>query len=62
MSHLKDLEDPKILGKSKKPAHCTFIPRLNPFNLEWEYWPNYISLNGKWKFNWSANPESRPVD
>ncbi|MCG8701279.1 MAG: beta-galactosidase, partial [Bacteroidales bacterium] len=22
----------------------------------------YQSLNGKWKFNWSVNPESRPAD
>ena len=62
MEYRNDWENPKILSKNREPIRCTFIPRLNPFNLEWEYWPNYISLNGKWKFNWSANPESRPVD
>ncbi len=24
--------------------------------------PNYLTLNGTWKFRWSPNPDSRPVD
>lgn len=60
--YLNDWENHKILNKNREPAHCTFIPWFNPFTAQWEYWPYYLSLNGKWKFKWSKNPQSRPVD
>jgi len=59
--YLNDWENHKMIGQNKEPAHSTFIPYFNPFTADWEFWPHYISLNGKWKFNWSPNPHSRPT-
>lgn len=48
-------EDPSVIGVNKEPYHATLD------------WPSSMaaradvtSLDGKWKFHWSANPESRP--
>ncbi len=61
---VNDWENPGVAGKNKEPPHCTFIPYSDvPTALENvpSLSPFYISLNGKWKFNWVRKPSKRPV-
>ena len=52
-----DWENPQVVGINKEKAHATItLPSEKQNN------PGIISLNGTWKFKWSPNPESRPVD
>lgn len=54
---INDWENPEISGINKENAHATLtLPNEKQSN------PNIILLNGIWKFKWSPNPESRPVD
>ncbi|MBW8034378.1 MAG: DUF4981 domain-containing protein [Planctomycetes bacterium] len=60
-----DWENPAITGLNKEPAHCTLTPFDNitqAIEANAKSSANYKSLNGKWKFNWSKDPQSRPVD
>lgn len=52
-----DWENPGIVGVNKLPYHCTL--QLPSKEGECE---EIVSLNGKWAFRWSRNPEERPVD
>ncbi len=60
-----DWENPNIVGINKTLPHATLTPynsfekalRCKRFSSE-----NFQSLNGNWKFHWSANPSERPVD
>jgi len=61
----RDWENPRIIGRNKEPAHCTLMPYSDIESArmgerEDSQW--FISLNGKWKFNWVGNPEERPAD
>ena len=52
-----DWENPQVVGVNKEKAHATItLPGEKQNN------PGIISLNGTWKFKWSPNPETRPVD
>eukprot|EP00735_Rhodelphis_limneticus_P005215 TRINITY_DN1697_c0_g1::TRINITY_DN1697_c0_g1_i1::g.17843::m.17843 TRINITY_DN1697_c0_g1::TRINITY_DN1697_c0_g1_i1::g.17843 ORF type:complete len:825 (+),score=269.65,sp/O52847/BGAL_BACMD/41.65/0.0,Glyco_hydro_2_C/PF02836.12/8.9e-95,Glyco_hydro_2_N/PF02837.13/2.6e-55,Glyco_hydro_2/PF00703.16/2.6e-07,Glyco_hydro_72/PF03198.9/1.3e+03,Glyco_hydro_72/PF03198.9/0.045 TRINITY_DN1697_c0_g1_i1:62-2476(+) len=60
-----DWENPHIFHKNREPAHTPLIG----FNSEEEAIhgdrstaPFYKSLNGDWKFKWSKDPRSRPID
>ncbi len=60
-----EIQNPAIFNINKLAPHAYFIP----FETEQlactdnEYLSEYFkSLNGKWKFHLSSNPESRPVD
>lgn len=54
---INDWENPLVLGIHKEKAHSTFsLPSEKALN------PSIISLDGIWKFKWSPNPESRPID
>lgn len=58
-------DDPETFQVNRERAHATMIPfATNRQALEYERGksPYYYSLNGKWKFNWSKNPEERPKD
>jgi beta-galactosidase len=60
-----DWEDPLIIGINKEPAHATLMPYSTTeqsLACNREASPYYRSLNGKWKFNWVATPDERPVD
>jgi len=62
---IPDWENPALTGISNEPPHATFISFDNePAALknEWNSSPFYKSLNGVWKFYWSENPASRPLD
>jgi len=60
-----DWENPAVFGINKEKPHCTLIPyesagkalQADRSRSDW-----YQSLNGKWKFRWSPDPDSRPVD
>jgi len=60
-----DWENESVFRINKEAAHSTIIPceSLNKASKgEEKISAYYQSLNGKWKFNWSADPASRPVD
>ncbi|MDA3930107.1 MAG: DUF4981 domain-containing protein [Prolixibacteraceae bacterium] len=52
-----DWENPEMIGQNKEKPHATFVLTSEKRNN-----PNVVSLNGVWKFNWSKNPDSRPID
>ena len=60
-----DWENPTIFRVNKEPAHCTLMPfdtlsgALKGDNASSKYYKN---INGKWKFHWSKDPQSRPVE
>lgn len=65
-------ENELIFAVNKEPGHTTSIPYPSTsslmgdayFDKMWEV-PNsdlYLSLNGKWKFNWVKQPSERPVE
>ena len=52
-----DWENPSVLGINKLPYHSTLqLPSKEKDCKEIQ------CLNGTWKFHWSKDPESRPVD
>jgi len=54
---VNDWENPQVVGINKEKAHVTItLPSEKQNN------PGIISLNGTWKFKWSSNPETRPLD
>ena len=61
----KEWQSPENLALNKEQPHAWFIPfqdiksarKVLPENSI--YWQ---SLNGNWKFNWAADPVSRPID
>lgn len=58
------LENPKIVGKNKRPAHASFFAFESTGHtreMDLERSNNYKSFNGLWKFNWSRSPKERPV-
>ncbi|KPK74858.1 MAG: hypothetical protein AMJ79_12985 [Phycisphaerae bacterium SM23_30] len=62
---VNDWENPQMLGQNKEHAHCTlmaFLDMESARRLKREESPFYQSLNGRWKFHWSARPAARPED
>jgi len=58
-----DWENPAVLGVNKEPPHASFIPFPDATKaLRGENSERVISLNGKWKFRWSPDPDHRPAD
>jgi len=60
-----DWENQKITGINNEKPVATFIPFANEKSVlinDWNSSPWYKLLNGTWKFNWSENPDSRPLD
>lgn len=54
---LPDWENPEVIGINKLPYHCTLqLPSRQDECKE------IVSLDGKWAFHWSKDPQSRPVD
>ena len=52
-----DWENPAVLGINKLPYHATLqLPS------KWKECPEIVSLDGRWKFHWSKDPESRPAN
>lgn len=54
---LPDWENPHVLGINKLPYHATLqLPSKEKDCKE------IVSLDGRWRFHWSRNPEERPAD
>ena len=54
---LPDWENPDVIGINKLPYHVTLgNPSTHSSN------PQITYLDGTWKFRWSPDPDSRPVD
>lgn len=61
----EDWENPRVLHINAEAPRATFVPfpdaaaalRLGPKESS-----RYLSLNGPWKFHWSARPADRPLD
>ncbi len=54
---LPDWENPAVIGINKEAYHSTLtLPSLK------EECGQVVSLDGRWKFHWSKDPSSRPVD
>ena len=58
-----EIENPTVTEINREPPHATLFPfeskQLASTNIKEE--SNYfLSLNGKWKFKYSENPETRP--
>jgi beta-galactosidase len=62
---VNDWENPEVVGINKYAPHCTIIPypdeRMALENKR-VLSPDFLSLNGYWKFNWAERPDDRPLD
>jgi len=62
---MNDWENPQMIGQNKLDAHSTLMVyddetaaiRGERFNSKY-----FLSLNGKWKFNWAKTPAERPLE
>ena len=55
--NVPDWENPDLLGINKLPYHATLqLPS------KMKECPEILSLDGKWLFHWSKNPDERPAD
>lgn len=58
-----DWENPAVFAVGREAARATSVSYANASQaLSQASSDRYISLNGKWKFAWSATPDARPVD
>ncbi len=59
-----DWENPRVSAINTELPHATFVPfqsRDEALRLRPEQSPNVLSLNGRWKFQWSPRPAGRPL-
>lgn len=60
-----DWENPLIYQINREPARATFLPfadEQSAISDQYDRSPWYLSLNGKWKFQWSPTPDQRPKE
>ncbi len=60
-----DWENEQVIGRNRQPAHATLMPFpdvASALKSSHEASPFMLSLNGPWRFHWSANPQERPAD
>jgi beta-galactosidase len=60
-----DWENPLVFQINREAHRATFLPYADEMSAVKDIYnesPYYLLLNGKWKFNWVAQPEDRPVD
>lgn len=60
-----EIQDPNVFGVNKLPPRTAIWPapdlaKAGETDYEHSVWVK--SLNGKWQFHWSPDPESRPVE
>ncbi len=56
-------QDLSVISQGTEKPHATFIPYSNEAEALAGAASSHIqSLNGQWKFHWSKNPASRPVE
>ena len=57
------IEDPSVFSVNQEPGHMPLVPFRSvndALTCNRELSDGYRSLNGKWKFHWSENPENLP--
>jgi beta-galactosidase len=62
---VNDWENPDMIGRNKEAPHATLVPFPDAglaLAGDRHASPWFRSLNGDWKFHWSANPAERPLD
>jgi beta-galactosidase len=62
---LNDWENPAVFQINREPARAAFLPYADESSAiadEYTRSPWFLSLDGKWKFNWSPTPNERPMD
>ncbi|MDD4636992.1 MAG: glycoside hydrolase family 2 TIM barrel-domain containing protein [Bacteroidales bacterium] len=60
-----EIQDPTIIGRNKLPARTAIWPSPTlpeAVKSTYDHNPWMLSLNGKWDFHWSPDPQSRPID
>jgi beta-galactosidase len=60
-----DWENPQMVGRNKEAPRATAIPFADSLSAQVgdpAGSPWYRSLNGDWRFHWSANPAGRPAE
>ncbi len=60
-----DWENEQVIGINKEDPHSHYVPYATvgqAIDDVKENSPNYLALNGIWKFNWVKHPNLRPVD
>ena len=61
MNELKYWENPYIIGENKEPGHNTALPRKTVKDaVNGAPAPDYLSLNGTWKFYWQQGVDTLP--
>ena len=56
-AQIHDWENPQVVGINKRLYHASLtLPSERSQHPEW------MSLDGRWRFLWSRNPEERPTD
>lgn len=64
-AQVNDWENPAVFEINRLPSRATFMnyaDRQSALSDEYSLSPYYMSLSGKWKFNWVPKPADRPVD
>ena len=59
----RDWENPGMFNQNREDPHATLISfpdELSAFKGNKTNSPNYLSLDGIWKFNWVNSPDERP--
>lgn len=60
-----DWENPAVFQQNRLPARATFLnyaDRAAALADDYSRSPYFLSLSGKWKFNWVPKPAERPID
>ncbi|KAB2822816.1 MAG: beta-galactosidase, partial [Paludibacter sp.] len=60
---INDWENPQVTGINKEAPRAAFFAfpgKYNPSDTDMKKAPNFLSLNGIWKFNWVERPADRP--
>ncbi len=60
-----EIQDPKVIHINKLPARTSVWPAPSleaAATTDYDHSPWVKSLNGKWMFYWSPDPQSRPAD
>ncbi|MCC6396231.1 MAG: DUF4981 domain-containing protein, partial [Bacteroidetes bacterium] len=60
-----DWMNPEVTGINNEPPHATLMPfndRASAIRGVREGSPNFLLLNGSWKFSWAAKPADRAVE
>jgi len=64
-AQINDWENPAVFEINRLPARATYMnyaDRESAVSDDYSLSPYFLSLSGKWKFNWVLKPTDRPID